>query len=99
MRQDPAGEVVAQAMLDDELLDLLHHGRPPQLGAAFAAVELLRNEAFVPAHEGVWRGGRGDLFEALPTERVSERRERRRSVSVRRSRRPPSWAFETRCSS
>ena len=78
IRQTPLDATVAPGgvllgHLDGELLDLLRHGRPPQLGAAFAPVELLRNQAFVPTHEGVWRGERGDLFEALPTERVSER--------------------------
>ena len=38
-----------------------------------APVELLRDEAVVPAQEGIRGGERGDLFQAFATERVGER--------------------------
>jgi hypothetical protein len=61
--------------LDGEPLDLFRYRWPTELGAAFAPVELLRNQLLVPAQEGVGCGNRGDLFEAFPAKRVSERSE------------------------
>ena len=37
-----------------------------------APVELLRDQSLVPAQEGVGRGNRGHLFEALAPERVGQ---------------------------
>lgn len=39
-----------------------------------ASVELLRDEAVVPAHQGIWGSNRGHFFEACATDRVCERR-------------------------
>jgi hypothetical protein len=61
--------------LDREAFDLLGHGWPTTLGAARAPVKLLGDQSLVPAQEGVRRGDRRDLFEALTTERIGERRE------------------------
>ena len=80
IRQSPLDATVAPGgvllgHLYGELLDLLRHGWPPQLGAACAPVELLRDQAFVPAQERVRCGDRGHLCETLAPERVGERRE------------------------
>ena len=83
----------------DELLRLLRDTRASQLSAARAPVKLLGDQALVPAQEGVRRGKRGDVFEALAAKRVGEGCQRRRSVSVSRSRPPPRWALRTRFSS
>jgi len=58
--------------LDGEPLDVLCHWWPPQRCAARAPVELLRDEAVIPAQEGVRGGDRGDAFEALAPERVGQ---------------------------
>ncbi len=46
-----------------------------ELPTMATAIELLRNKAMVPAQEGIGRSNRGDIFQALVTERVGERRE------------------------
>jgi hypothetical protein len=60
---------------DHKLFDLLRHPWPTNAFAVPAAVKLLCNEAVVPAHEGLGRDERGDLFQALAPERVGQRRE------------------------
>ncbi len=58
--------------LDGELLDLLRHWWPPQLGTVFTPVELLRNQALVPAQQGIKCGDGGQLVQALAPKRVGE---------------------------
>ena len=60
---------------DDELLDLLGDTRSAKLSSLRAPVKLLGDQSLVPAQEGIGRDEGGDLFEALATKRVGERRE------------------------
>lgn len=83
---------------DDQLLDLLRDTRLAKVPAMAASVELLRDEAVVPAQEGIWGGNRSDLLEAFATDRCASAARRRRSVSVRPSRRPRSWVLRRRFS-
>jgi hypothetical protein len=60
-------------------LDLIDNTRSAQVAAVAISLELLRDEArdeaMVPAHEGIWGGNRGHLFETRATDRMCERRE------------------------
>jgi hypothetical protein len=40
-----------------------------------ASVELLRDQAMVPAQKCLWRGNRGHLLQACATDRVRKRRQ------------------------
>ncbi len=80
IRQGPLDAPIAPGRillghLDREPLDLLHHGWPPELCAARAPVELLGDEAAVPAEEGLRGSERGDFLQALAPEWVSSRGE------------------------
>src|SRR5436309_6076362 len=80
IRQGPLDAAVAPCPVllghtPDQLLDFLGDTRSARLSSLRAAVKLLGDQALVPAHEGVWCGERGYLFEALATERVRERGE------------------------
>jgi hypothetical protein len=59
----------------NQLLHLLGDTRSATLLSLLAPVKLLGDQLLGPMHEGIWRGERGNLFEALATERVSERSE------------------------
>ena len=79
VRQGPLDTAIAPGRMlvrhaDNELLDLLSDPRAATLMALRASVELLRDQPLVPAQEGVRRGNRRDLFEALTAKRVGERR-------------------------
>src|SRR2546430_16601267 len=64
--------------LDGELLDLLRHWWPPQLGTVFTPVELLRNQALVPAQQGIKRADGGhSVRRSCPTRRAKASRSRR----------------------
>ena len=58
----------------DQLLHFLGDPRPAQRSALRAAVELLRDEAVIPAQECVGRHQRRHRFEALTAKRMGERR-------------------------
>ena len=60
--------------LDREPFNLLLYGWPAQPCATRAAIELLSNEAAIPAQKRVGGGKRGDLLEAFPPEWIGERR-------------------------
>jgi hypothetical protein len=49
--------------LDHKLFDLLNDTRSPERLAMLAPVELLRNEAVIPAYERIRHGNRGDLVQ------------------------------------
>jgi hypothetical protein len=75
IRQGPLDAAIAPGRIlfghtDHELFDLLGHTRSAKRSAMPAPVELLRNQAVVPAHEGVGRRDRGHLLQALTAERV-----------------------------
>ncbi len=53
---------------DNELFNLLTDARSAPLFSFLTAIELVGNQALVPAHEGLRRGKGGQLFEALATE-------------------------------
>ena len=80
IRQGPLDAPIAPGRillghLDREPLDLLRHGWSPELCAARAPVELLGDEAAVPAEEGLRGSERRDFLQALAPEWVSERSE------------------------
>jgi hypothetical protein len=58
---------------DHELFDLFGHTRSSKRSAVLAPLECLRDEAVVPAHEGIGGGNRGHLLEACATEWVGQR--------------------------
>ena len=56
----------------DELLNLLRDAGAAQLLSLLAAVKLVGDSTFVPAHEGIWRGEGGKLFEVLAAQWVGQ---------------------------
>jgi hypothetical protein len=56
---------------DHELFDLLGHTRSAKRSVMPAPVELLRDQAVVPAQEGVGHRDRGHLLRVLTAERVA----------------------------
>jgi hypothetical protein len=80
VRQGSLNAAIAPARIllshaDDQLFDLLDHARSTQAAAVVASVELLRDEAMIPAHQGIWGSNRGQFFEACATDRMGECRE------------------------
>src|SRR5262245_59262887 len=59
----------------DERFALIRDTGPSQLGALLPAVKLLGDELFVPAHQGIRSGERGQRFEAFAANRKREGRE------------------------
>jgi len=79
VRQGPLDTAIAPGSIlvrhaDNELFDLLRDPGAAKRMALLASVELLRDKPLVPAQEGVRRGNRRDLFEALTAKRVGQRR-------------------------
>src|SRR5262245_26203556 len=62
----PPGRVVV-GHLQDECFNLIRDTGPSQLIALLATVKLLSDELFVPAHEGIRGGERGQRFETIAT--------------------------------
>jgi hypothetical protein len=60
---------------DHELFDLFGHTRSAKLTTWRTPVKFLGDQSLVPTQERVRRGDRGDLFEALTTERMGQCRE------------------------
>ena len=60
---------------DHELLDLLSDTRSATRSSPLAPIKLLGDQVLVPPQEGVRSGKRRDVFQALASEWVGERRE------------------------
>lgn len=69
----PGGILFGHA--DDQLFDLLCHTGSTKVATVVASVELLRDQAVVPAQEGLRGGNRGHLLQACAAERVGHCRE------------------------
>ena len=59
---------------DHALFDLFGHTRSSKRAAVLAPIECRRDEAVVPAHEGIGGGNRGHLWETCATEWMGQRR-------------------------
>src|SRR2546421_7746854 len=93
----PSGVLFGHA--HDQLLDFLSDTRSAKLLSLRAAVKLLRDQSVVPAQEGLCVTRVATALRRFRPSGWASVARRRRSVSVRRSRRPPSWALRTRFSS
>jgi hypothetical protein len=69
----PGGILFGHA--DHQLFDLLRHTGSTKVTTVVASVELLSDQAVVPAQEHVGGGGRGHLLQACAAERVGQCRE------------------------